>query len=294
MKIVITGSLGHTGRPLTKAVLQKGHTVTVISSNPQKQKEIEALGATAAIGSVLDVDFLVSAFTGADAVYAMVPPNFTVPDSRAYYNSVGNSYAQAITLCGVKHVVQLSSWGAHLNHGTGFILGSHDVEGVFNALQHVTVTYLRPCSFYYNLYHYTDMIKAAGFIGTNYGGEDRLVMVSPVDIAAAAAEELVAQATGSKIRYVASDERSCNEIATALGTAIGNPDLKWITFTDAQVQERMEQNGLPATVAAQFVELNASIHNGLLREDYDRNVPVFGKVKLEDFAKDFAAAFKST
>ena len=48
MKIIVTGSLGHISKPLTKELVQKGHTVTVISSKPGKQKEIEALGAAAA------------------------------------------------------------------------------------------------------------------------------------------------------------------------------------------------------------------------------------------------------
>jgi uncharacterized protein YbjT (DUF2867 family) len=75
MKFVVTGSLGNISKPLTKELVQKGHMVTVISSKPEKQKDIEALGAIAAIGTLEDVDFLVSTFTGADAVYCMVPPN---------------------------------------------------------------------------------------------------------------------------------------------------------------------------------------------------------------------------
>ena len=52
MKIIITGSLGHISKPLAQELVQKGHAVTVISSNPDKQKDIEAIGAIAAIGSV--------------------------------------------------------------------------------------------------------------------------------------------------------------------------------------------------------------------------------------------------
>jgi len=49
---------------------------------------------------------------------------------------------------------------------------------------------------------------------------------------------------------------------------------------------------MPAYIAALFVELGASIHSGKLREDYDLHKPTsMGKVKLEDFAKEFAAAF---
>ncbi len=292
MKIIVTGSLGHIGKPLAEELVQKGHMVTVISSKPEKQKDIAALGAVAAIGSLEDADFLASAFTGADAVYAMVPPNYTVPDIRTYYQKLGSNYAGAVQRSGVKRLVHLSSYGAHLDKGTGFTLGAHDAEGILDELSDVAVTHLRPSYFYYNFYNFVDMIKAAGFIGANYGGDDKIVMVAPSDIAAAAVEELETPATGRKVRYVASDEHTADEIAHILGEAIGKPDLKWVTFTDKQTQSAMEEKGMPPHIAANFVELGASIHSGALREDYDLHQPtVMGKVKLQDFAKEFAAAF---
>lgn len=293
MKVIVTGSLGNISQPLTEELVQKGHQVTVISSKPEKQKDIEAIGATAAIGSLDDVDFLVSTFTGADALYAMVPPNFTVPDQRAYYRSIGNNYAQAIKQTGVKRVVHLSSWGAHLSQGTGIILGSHDVEGILKELPDVAVTSLRPGSFYYNLYSFVDMIKGAGFMGTNYGGDDNIMWAAPADIATVAAEELTTAATDKQVRYVASDELTANESARILGTAIGKPDLKWLTFTNEQTQESLEKNGLPASIATNLVDLGASIHTGAMGEDYELHKPIaMGKVKMADFAKEFAAAFK--
>lgn len=294
MNIVVTGSLGNISKPLTGELVQKGHTVTVISSKPDKQPDIEAVGATAAIGSLEDVDFLTATLTGTDAVYAMIPPNFTTPDQLAHYQRLGRSYAQAIRQSGVKRVVHLSSWGAHLAHGTGFIVGSYHVEGMLNDLSDVAVTHLRAGYIYYNLYNYVGLIRGQGIIGANYGGDDQLVMVAPTDIAAAAAEELTTPATtGQHVRYVASDERTANEIAHSLGVAIGKPDLNWVTFTDAQMKSGMEQRGVPAHIITNSIELGASIHKGTLRENYDRHKPaVMGKVKLDDFAKEFAAAFK--
>jgi uncharacterized protein YbjT (DUF2867 family) len=291
MKVIVTGSLGHISKPLTMELVQKGHQVTVISSKPEMQKDIEALGATATIGSLEDGNFLVPAFTGADVVYVMVPPNLTVPDIRAYYRKIGGNYAQAIQQSGVKRVVHLSSMGAHLDKGTGLILGSHDVEGILNGLSDVAITHLRPGYFFYNLYHFAGMIKGPGFIGANYGGNDNIVMVDTRDIAEAAAEELETPATGKKVRYVASGEHTGNEIAHILGSAIGKPDLKWVTYTNEQMQTGMEQHGMPAHIVANFVEMGASIHSGVLRQDYDLHKPTaMGKVKLEDFAKEFAAA----
>jgi len=64
MKVIVTGSLGHISRPLTEELVQKGHTVTVVSSKAERQKDIEALGAIAAIGSMEDADFLYCDFQG--------------------------------------------------------------------------------------------------------------------------------------------------------------------------------------------------------------------------------------
>ena len=52
------------------------------------------------------------------------------------------------------------------------------------------------------------------------------------------------------------------------------------------------QHGAAPLVAGLLVELNVAIRTGLIREDYDLHPPVMGKVKLEDFAREFALAFK--
>ncbi len=267
--------------------------MTVISSKPERRKDIEALGAIAAIGSLDEADFLAAAFTDADAAFAMVPPNYAESNQIAYYRKIGGSYAEAVQKSGVKRIVHLSSYGAHLDKGTGFILGSNAVEGILDELPNVAVTHLRPGYFYYNLYNFINMIKSAGFISANYGGEDKMVMVDPTDIALAAAEELETRADSKQVRYVASDEHSCSETARILGDAIGKPDLQWLTFTDEQMRDGLETNGIPSHIAANLVEMGAATHSGALREDYELNKPAaMGKVKLKDFAKEFAAAFQ--
>lgn len=49
MKITITGSLGHIGKPLVQDLIENGHNVTVISSNAEKQKEIKTLAFRARV-----------------------------------------------------------------------------------------------------------------------------------------------------------------------------------------------------------------------------------------------------
>jgi len=297
MKIVITGSLGHISKPLTQELIQKGHSVTVISSKSEKQKDIEALGATAAIGTIEDVGFLTGTFTGADAVYTMIPPgNILGPnlDLRAQIHQIANDYKQAIEQSSVKRVVQLSSIGAHMDKGNGILGIYHDMEGVLSTMPpDVTITFMRPVGFYYNLYAFVNAIKTQGVIETNYGGDAKKPWVSPIDIAAAIAEEITMPFEGRKIRYVASEEISGNEIASILGAAIGKPDLKWVIIPDEQLLKRMTATGMNPAIAAGFVEMNAGIRTGILYEDYNRNKPTFGKVKMADFAEEFAVAFNS-
>jgi uncharacterized protein YbjT (DUF2867 family) len=297
MKIVITGSLGHISKPLTQEIAQKGHSVTVISSKPEKQKDIEALGAKAAIGSIEDVQFLAAAFKGADAVYTMLPPpNFSDPnlDLMAHCRKLTNNYARAVQLSGVKRVVHLSSIGAHLSKGTGLILLHRQAEDTLSSLSDVAITFMRPVGFYYNLFVFLAGIKASGTMTSNYGAEDKIPWASPLDIAAAIAEEIVTPLVGRKVRYVASEELTCNEVASILGAAIGKPDLQWSLIADEQLQSRYEKIGMKKEVAAGLVEMQANMHQGAFYDDYYLNRPALGKVKMADFAREFAAVYKQS
>ncbi|MBB5438799.1 uncharacterized protein YbjT (DUF2867 family) [Pedobacter sp. AK017] len=292
MNFTITGSLGNISKPLAEILIATGHHVTIISSNPAKAKAIEALGATAAIGSVEDVAFLTSAFSGKDAIYTMVPPNFGAPNIRQFIAGTGKKYAEAIQASGIKQVVNLSSIGAHLDGGTGPISGLHDVEKTYSQLDGVAVKQLRPAFFYINFLGNIDMIKHAGILGSNYGPETPLVLVHPNDIAAVAAEELQQTFTGKSIRYIASDESTAANVAGVLGTAIGKPELPWVAFNDEEALQGMLQAGLPEVMAKSYVEMGDATRSGKLYEHYFNNRPsTFGKVKLEDFAVEFAEAF---
>ena len=292
MKIVITGSLGNISLPLAIELILRGHQVTIISSNPDRKSEIESLGAKAAIGSLENVEFLTKTFSDCNSVYCMVPPNFSKTDQVAYYRSIGSNYALAIQISRVKRVVHLSSYGAHLDNGTGFILGSHNVEKILNELEGIELTHIRPGYFYNNLFNFIDMIKKAGFIGTNYGGDDKMVLSHPRDIAITAAYELEKFKTEVKVRYIASDDTRASEIASILGFAINKPDLKWLTFTDENTAQSMREKGMPEHLISNFIEMGNATHSGKMREDYDKDINKFkGVLKIQHFAQEFANAY---
>jgi hypothetical protein len=98
---------------------------------------------------------------------------------------------------------------------------------------------------------------------------------------------------GRKVRYLASDELTCNEIAGIIGEAIGKPDLKWVIVSDEEMQSALIRFVMSKQIAVGPVEMNANLHNGSFVEDYYRNRPaVMGKAKIKDFEKEFAATFQ--
>jgi len=280
MNIVITGSLGNISKPLSIALVGKGHSVTVISSNPEKRKEIETIGTKAAIGSLADVNFLTTTFAEADAVYCMIPFNFMEEDQTAYFKKIETNYVQAIRQNEIEKIVFLTGWAA-------------DVENspLLNQLSDRTVIELRPGSFYTNFYNDIKTIKEYGALMAGYGENDKIALVSPNDIADVAFEELTAPFQGKKIRYVASEELTCNEAAKILGEAIGKPDLKWIALSEEQLLSGLIQSGFPQQLAHEFVKMQMETHSGKTFENYLKNRPVLGKTKLKEFAKEFAKAY---
>jgi uncharacterized protein YbjT (DUF2867 family) len=209
----------------------------------------------------------------------------------------------------------LSSVGAHTDKGNGLLAFHHLAESMFKELPaDVVVKTMRPVGFYTNIKDFKMSIEGKGFLGAfltfrfygfwamlsgkrgviaaNYGAEDKMPWVSPIDIAAAIAAELTTPFVTRTVRYIASEELTCNEIAGIIGAAIGKPFLKWGLMSDKDMLGGLKMFGMPLSRAQGVVDMNAGIHNGSVNEDYYRNKPkVMGKVKFKDFAKEFAADY---
>lgn len=295
MKYALTGSAGHISKPIAEKLLAADHEVRVIGRKPDHLQPLVEQGATAAIGSVEDVDFLKNAFAGADAVYTMVPPFFDATDWKAWIGQIGKNYAEAIRANEIKYVVNLSSIGAHLPDGCGPVTGMHRTEQALNTLKDVNIKHLRPGYFYHNYLASVPMMKQTNVLGGNFGdSENRMILADTDDIAEVAAEALLhLNFTGHSVHYIACDEQTNGDIAKILGAAVGKPELPWIEFSDKDTLAALKQAGLPEEIAINYTEMGAAIRSGIFFEDYNRNQPEqLGKTKLEDFAKVFATVYK--
>ncbi len=117
MRTVLTGGSGVLGRASVSALLAAGHDVAVVTRSAAAALTVENLGATSVRGNVLDVDSLISAYQGADAVinlatkmpvghYALLPGAWRRND-RLHTTGVAN-VVEAARQAGVRRVVQES------------------------------------------------------------------------------------------------------------------------------------------------------------------------------------------
>lgn len=292
MKITTTGSLGNVAKRLVKKLIATGQEVTVISTNDERKSEIEALGAKAMVGSIMDEAFLTAAFSGADAVYTMLPPSMGPSNMIQNIADAGKAYANAVKAAGVKRVVMLSSVGADAAEGTGPVQGVHHVERILQELDGVNVTVLRSGFFYINFLRDIPLLKSKGIFGNNYNGNDRLALTHPEDLSIALAEELQAEGNGFEVKYIVSDISTGDELAEIFGQAISKPELVWTQIPDDQLKQGMLAGGLPPELAGLIVEMGQGVRSGIITKDFlASGAKIVGQIKLKQFAEEFKAAY---
>lgn len=188
---VITGATGNTGKVLTEALLAKGQKVRVIGRSAERLQEFARKGAEPFVSAAGDATALTRAFTGARAVYALIPPDMTTQDFRAHQERVGDALATAIEKSAVLYVVSLSSIGANLREGAGPVSGLHSFEQKLNRIATINVLHLRPGYFMENLLMQVQLVQMMGLMGGPLRADLPVALIATRDIGQVAAEEFL-------------------------------------------------------------------------------------------------------
>ncbi len=261
---VITGASGNNGSKVSEILLSQGQKVRVVARNADRMQSLVKRGAEAAVGDLRDTGFLTTAFAGATAVFAMIPPHYTAADFRAYQNETGASIAAAIQNSGVRHVVNLSSQGAELSEGTGPIKGLHDQEERLNKLEGVNILHVRPAYYMENLFTFIPMIKKANIAGSAIKGDRKFAMIATTDIAAFVAERLLQRDfTGKSVSgLLGQRDVSLDEAIAIIGRKINRPGLKYVQFPYEEARKGLVAAGLSEDVSSLIIEMSKAINDG--------------------------------
>lgn len=291
--VVVTGATGNIGSRLIEILRERGVTVTAVGRDAGRLAPAVEKGAQAAVGHLEDTDFLTRTFTGADAVFALVPPSPAEPDFRAYQRRVGESLATALERSGVPRVVTLSSVGAEHPAGTGPIAGLHLLERRLDGIADLHAVHLRPAYFMENHLHGIGLIQGQGIYGSAIQGDVSFPMIATRDIAAAAADLLTDPAfEGKSVRYLLGDrDYTMAEATKILGSAVGKPDLPYVQFPPDATRQALVSQGFSESLADDYVEMSQGITSGHIGNE-PRTPANTTPTSLEEFAeKQFAPAF---
>jgi uncharacterized protein YbjT (DUF2867 family) len=294
---VITGASGNTGHRIAEILLKAGKEVVAVGRDEKKLENLKAQGAKIALGDLEDVDFLTQTFTGAKAVYTLIPPKWDLQeDWRIYQRKVSTALATATKNAEVKNVVVLSSNGAQLPSGAGPVSGLYEFEQQLKALVGLNILSLRAGYFMQNLYGVIGMIQGMGAFGYSLRADVKTPVVHTNDIADVAAKHLLAlDFQGFSHVFVAGQrDLTMPEVAQVLGKAIGKPDLQYLQFSEADAKAGMLQAGIPETIANGYIELFNSLNTGAYLNDYTRTPENTTPTSIEDFAQEFALAYQNS
>ena len=279
---------------MSEILLSQGQKVRVVARNADRMQSLVKRGAEAAVGDLRDAGFLTTAFAGATAVFAMIPPHYTAADFRSYQNETGASIAAAIQNSGVRHVVNLSSQGAELSEGTGPIKGLHDQEERLNKLEGVNILHVRPTYYMENLLTFIPMIKKANITGSAIKGDLEFAMIATKDIAAFVADRLMNRDfTGKSVSgLLGQRDASLDEAIAIIGRKIDRPELKYVQFPYEEAGKGLVAAGLSEDVSSLIIEMSKAINDGLFAVDVRRTKDNTTGTSIEEFADTFAKIYE--
>jgi uncharacterized protein YbjT (DUF2867 family) len=292
---VITGATGNTGNVAARRLLAKSERVRVIGRSAQRLQPLAAEGAEAFACDLTDTEALIKAFTGARAVYAMVPPDMTVQDFRAYQDRITDSIATAIEKAGVKYAVSLSSVGADKIEGTGPVAGLHYLENRLNQITGLNILHLRAGYFMENTLAQIGIIQAMGMAAGPLRPELEVPMIATRDIGAAAAEALINLDFSHQQTRELLGQRdiSMNEVSAIIGQAISKPELAYVQLPDEQVRAALAQLGMTLNAADLILELSAALNSGHIIALEERSAQNTTPTSYETFvAEEFVPRYQ--
>ncbi|MFB9906961.1 NmrA family NAD(P)-binding protein [Allokutzneria oryzae] len=292
--ITVMGATGNTGHEITQRLLAAGHRVRALGRSQDKLAELTAAGAETAAGDAADPTFLAEAFRGSSAVYTLLPIDVTWADFHAEVGAIGSAIVEAVRVAGVRHVVALSSLGAELPTGTGFLTSLHAQEQRWSTLPEVNVLLLRPGLFFESFRAALGLIEAEGINGDSVAPDVRIPMIATRDIAEVAATALATRDWhGIVVRELLGQrDLSYREATTILGEAMGRPALPYVQFGYDAMTHALVESGFSQDVASQHVAMTHAFNE-------NRVVPLRGRTpdnttptRFEDFASELFEAHR--
>jgi uncharacterized protein YbjT (DUF2867 family) len=239
---------------------------------------------------------LAKAFSGAKAVYLMIPPNVAAPDIRAEQEHVSDAFVAALAASGVTHSVVLSSVGADKPDRTGPVVGLHNLEKKLDAIAGLHALYLRAGYLMENILAQAAVIQSFGMLAGPVRADLPLPMIATRDIGSAAADALLKlDFEGKSAReLLGARDVTYSEVAAIVGAAIGRPGLAYKQVPAMMLRPALSQMGMSAGMIDAILEMSEALNTGYMKALEPRSPQNTTPTTIEVFvAEVFVPAYRA-
>ncbi|MEC3952661.1 NAD(P)H-binding protein [Nocardia sp. CDC153] len=266
--IVITSPTGNIGSQLLTQLLEtstRSEELRVIVRDPARLPETVRAQVDIVTGSHGDPDVVDRAFTGADAVFWLVPPDFQAPDLDAAYSGFTRAAAKAFTDHGIGHVVAVSALGrgtpfaARAGHITASLAMDDLIAGTG-----VTYRALANPTFMDNLLWQAASIRDTGVFTGTTPPDYAAPTVATRDIAAAAARLLLDRSwTGTaEVPLLGPEDLTPNEMAHIMSEVLGRT-VHYRQQSLDDLHASLIARGVTASIADGYIDMMNAKNHGL-------------------------------
>lgn len=262
---VILGANGRAGGEVARTLLMRGEPVRVVVRGEAHRNAWADLGAEIVVASFEDVDAIATSFAGASGAFMYNPPPVH-GDPFARTMEIGGALALAAKKARLPKAVVLSAIGAQHSSGTGVISTLHKFEEVLEGIA-PALAFLRSGYFVETWGEVPRPIMVDGILPSFIEADQRIPMVSTIDVGRTGADLLLETWTGKRVVELAGTENwSPDEVAEAFATVL-NRQVGAVYVPPAERHAILAADGVPTEVANVLLGMFEGISNGLFIQE---------------------------
>lgn len=283
--ILVTGATGTTGSAVVREVREKGAPFRVMARNVEKARGLFGDDVEIVPGDLSDPASLGPVVEGVTSLFLLTPP-----DERMV--ALNENALVAASEAGVGHVVKLSAIGAATDSPLQLGRWHGEMEAEI-AKSGLGWTVLRAGSFMQNFFNHLPTIHGQSQVYSPMG-DGKVAMIDTRDIAAAAANVLVAPGAHAGRTYELTGGEALSESeATAIVSNVIGREIAFTEISGEAAAAGMEQMGLPSWLIGDLIALSEMAKAGYMAAVSPHTADLLGRAPrtFTDFAADHRETF---
>lgn len=259
--IVVTTPTGTIGQQVVTNLLDGGEPVRVIVRDPARLPAQVRARAEVVPGSHGDPDVVDEAFTGADAVFWLAPPDPHAESLEAVYLDFTRPACEAFKRVG--RVVGVSALGRGFPGNAGHVTASLAMDDLIAATG-VHYRALTMPSFMDNLLTQAAAIRDHGVFFSPISGDRKMPACATRDIAAVATRLLrdPSWQGADSVPVLGPEDLSNDDMARIMSEVLGKP-VRFQQISSAAFKDTLLGHGMSEAIAQGMVDMAVAKDNGL-------------------------------